>query len=132
MKKRDFHKCLIAVAIIYVVRDISSQLLANQESSIFQVEGESQPLLEQQVNKKFNKQVRSELNWGGEILLLAELESVGVDVSVVPGRLLPSLLRPPLLPPLVRADRCQGGGAGLQQHLPPPTPLQHHRHHDQQ
>ena len=57
MKKRDFHKCLIAVAIIYVVRDISSQLLANQESSIFQVEGESQPLLEQQVNKKFNKQV---------------------------------------------------------------------------
>ena len=96
------------------------------------MEGESQPLLEQQVNKKFNKQVRSELNWGGEILMLAELESVGVDVSVVPGRLLPSLLRPPLLPPLVRADRGEGGGAGLQQLRPPRRAPGDHGHHQQQ
>ena len=59
MKKRDFHKYLIAVAVIYVVRDIS-QLLTTQRSSsrpIFKGSREKPALLEQPVNKKFNKKV---------------------------------------------------------------------------
>ena len=60
MKKRDFHKYLIALAVIYVVRDIIQFLNAQQSSSSSRPPGsrEKQPLLEQQVNKEFNKQVR--------------------------------------------------------------------------
>ena len=59
MKKRDFHKYLIAVAVIYVLRDITQFLTTQQSSSSLTLRGsrEKPPLLEQQVNKKFNKQV---------------------------------------------------------------------------
>ena len=55
MKKRDFHKYLIALAVIYVVRDITHNLYTHQYS---QGGRQREPLLEQQVNKKFNKEVR--------------------------------------------------------------------------
>ena len=59
MKKRDFHKYLIALAVIFVVRDITQSFNAQQSSSssTFRGSREKLPLLEQQVNKKFNKQV---------------------------------------------------------------------------
>ena len=58
MKKRDFHKYLIAVAVIYVLRDITQFLTTQQSSSsTFRGSRGKPPLLEQQVNKKFNKQV---------------------------------------------------------------------------
>ena len=68
MKKRDFHKYLIALAVIFVVRDIIQFLNAQQSSSSSRAPGsrEKQPLLEQQVNKEFNKQVRR--GWTAERL----------------------------------------------------------------
>ena len=71
MKKRDLHKYLIAVAVIYVVRDVITQLLTSSQSSsssAFLGSREKQPLLEQEVNKKFNKKVRAGLgrDWSRE------------------------------------------------------------------
>ena len=64
MKKRDFHKYLIAVAVIYVLRDITQFLTSQQSSSSSAFRGSrgKPPLLEQQVNKKFNEKVKAGLD----------------------------------------------------------------------
>ena len=101
--KRDYHKYLLLAAALYVLRDLSklfrSPNLMSSSDITFQRKRD-RPLLEQQVNRIFNKQViylysykflRINLLISWEKIFIIEIELPGSTIFKSPIKLSPSL-----------------------------------------